>query len=153
LTWFDVRRDRVPVVRHDRPEIEHRDADVVLFSLVCGDERALHQSAPRDDEHMIPFALHVRAAERNHEVFALVLTLVVRLAIEVLVLEEEDGIVAPNRGSQQTGRVDGVRRKRDANAGAVREDALARLAVVRTAAAQVAADRRANDDRTRPVVA
>ena len=68
-------------------------------------------------------------------------------------LEEQHRIVAADRRAQQTRRVLRVRRIRDAEAGAVREDALARLAVVRCAAAQVAADRHANDHRAREVVA
>ena len=46
--------------------------------------------------------------------------------------------------------VDGIR---DADPGTVREDALAGLAVIRTAAAQVSADRHANDHRARKRVA
>ena len=71
----------------------------------------------------------------------------------MLVLEIQHRIVAANRRAQQAGRVDGVARERDAHAGAVRENADARLAVVRRAAAQVAADRHAHDHRARPVVA
>ena len=71
----------------------------------------------------------------------------------MLVLEEQHRIVAADRGPQQADGVDRGRRKRDADAGTVREDALARLAVVRAAAAQVPANRRADDERARKLVA
>ena len=67
----------------------------------------------------------------------------------MLVLEEQHRIVAADRGAQQARGVLGVRRECDADARAVREDALARLAVIRCAAAQIAADRHADDDRAR----
>ena len=70
----------------------------------------------------------------------------------MFVLEEHDRIVATDRGSKQTGRVHGVRGIRDADAGTVREDALARLAVIRSAAPQVSADRYSDDHRAGPVI-
>src|SRR2546428_11699276 len=133
---LDVRGDRVPVVRHDRPQVEHRDAEMILLRLLAGQDRSLHERAPRDDEDVIAFAAQARLAERDHEVFAGVLTFVVRLPVEVLVLEEQHRVVAANRRAQQAGRIDRVRRVHDANARAVREDALARLAVIRAAAAE-----------------
>ena len=101
----------------------------------------------------IAFAAQLCAAEGNHEVLAGVLALVVGLPVQVLVLEEQHRVVRTNRRPQQTGRVHGVRRIHDADPRAVHEDALARLAVVRPAAAQVAANRHANDHRARPPVA
>ncbi len=71
----------------------------------------------------------------------------------MFVLEKHHRVVAPNRGAQQPRGVGGGRRKRDADARAMREDAFARLAVVRTAALEIAADRHAHDHRTRIVVA
>ena len=124
-----------------------------FLGLVRGDERSLHQRAPGDDEHVGAVAAQARLAERNHEVFARVLALVVGLPVEVLVLEEQHRIVAADRRAQQPGGVDRVRRIGDADARAVREDALARLAVIRAAAAQVAADRHADDHRAREVIA
>src|SRR5437762_4484957 len=149
----DERGNRVPVVGHDRAQIEHRDADVILLRLLRRQERSLHERAPRDDEHMVAVAPQARLAERDHEVAAWVLALVVGLAVEMFVLEEEHRIVAADRRAQQARGIDGRRRIHDADAGAVREDALARLAVIRAAAAQVAADRHADHDGRRPVVA
>ena len=67
--------------------------------------------------------------------------------------QEHDRIVAANRRAQQPRGVHGRRRVRDPNPRTVRKDALARLAVIRPAAAQVAADRHADDHRTRELVA
>ena len=47
---LDVRGDRVPVVRHDRAQVEHRDADAVLLGLLRRQQRPLHQRAPGDDD-------------------------------------------------------------------------------------------------------
>ena len=94
-----VRGDRLPVVRHDRPQVEDRDADVVLFGLLRRQERSLHQRAPGDHQDVIAVASQVRLAERNHEVFAGVLALVVGLAVQVLVLEKQHRIVAADRRS------------------------------------------------------
>ena len=75
------------------------------------------------------------------------------LPVEVLVLAEQHRVVAADRRAQQPGRVLRVRREDDADARRVREDRDARLAVIRRAAAQVAADRHADHHRARPVVA
>ncbi len=92
-------------------------------------------------------------AERQHEVAAGIFAFAVRLPVQMFVLEEQHRVVAANRRAQETSRVGRIRRKRDAHARAVREDALARLAVVRAAALQVAANRHAHHHRTRVVVA
>ena len=120
------------------------------FSACCAaSSDALHERAPGDDDDVGALAADRGLAERNHVVGPGILALVVGLAVEVLVLEEQHRVVAADRRAQQAGRVLRVRRKRDADAGAVREDALARLAVVRRAAAQVAADRDADHHRAR----
>src|SRR4029079_19503239 len=87
-------------------------------------------------------AADCRLAERNHVVGSRVLTLVVGLPVEVLVLQEQDGGVASNRGSQKAGRITRVGGEDDTNAGAVRKDAFARLAVIRGAPPEVSTDRR-----------
>ena len=135
------RGDAVPVERGDRAQVDDHHADAVLLRLLRGEERALDQGAPGDDDDIGAFAADRGLAERHHVVAARVFALVVGLAVEVLVLEEQHRVVAADRRPQQPGRVLRVRRKHDADARAVREDALARLAVVRRAAAEVAADR------------
>ena len=67
-------------------------------------------------------------------------------------LEEHHRVVASDRSAQQAGRIDGVRRERDAYPRAVGEDAFSRLAVIRAAAAKVSADRDADDHRAGEVV-
>ena len=61
-------------------------------------------------------------------------------------LEEQDRVVAADRGAQQAGGVLRVRRKHDAQPGDVREDALAALRVIDGAAGEVSADGDANHD-------
>ena len=113
------------------------------FSACCAASSERCTSAPQvSTTTSVPSRRTRGLAERDHVVAAGILALVVGLAVEVLVLEEQDRVVAADRGAQQARRVLRVRRERDADAGAVREDALARLRVVRRAAAQVAADRR-----------
>src|SRR4051794_12334758 len=129
----DQRGDGVPVVRRDRPQVEHGGADAVTFGLVRGHERPLHERAPRNHDDIRTVAPQAGLAERDHEVFAGILGLVVRLPVQVLVLEKHHRVVAADGGPEQAGRVRRRRRKCDADPGAVREDALARLAVVRAA--------------------
>ena len=118
-----------------------------LLGHLRRDERALNQRAPRDDHDVCPLASLRRPAKRNHVVGARIGRLVVRLTVQVLVLEEHDRIVAADRRAQQAGGVLCGRRKCDAKSGAVREDALAGLAVIHAAAAQISADGDADDDR------
>ena len=65
----------------------------------------------------------------------------VGLAQQVLVLEEQHRVLAPERVAQQPGGVAGPRREGDEQPGDVGEDALAALAVPDGAAGEVAADR------------
>ena len=139
--------DAIPVIRHDGPQVEHRNADAVLFRLLCGENRTLHQRTPRQHDNVGAVATERALAKRDHVVGARIYTLVVRLAIQVLVLEEHHRVVAPYRRAQQSRRVHCIRREHDANTGRMREDRDAGLAVIRRAAAQVAADRDADDDR------
>ena len=70
---------------------------------------------------------------------------VVGLAIETLVLEEKHRVVAAYRRAQQTAGVESVRRHHHAEPGNVRELHLPALAVINSAAIQVAADGHAQD--------
>ena len=89
----------------------------------------------------------------NHVVGPGVDALVVRLAVEVLVLEEEHRVVAADRRPQEAVRVEGVRGHDDAQARDVRHEHGARLRVVDGAAADVAARRHADHDGRRERVA
>ena len=64
--------------------------------------------------------------------------------------EKQHRIVAADGGAQQAVGVEGVRRKDDAQAGDVGEDALAGLRVIDGAAGEIAADGHANHRRRRP---
>src|SRR5207302_4462776 len=65
-------------------------------------------------------------------------------AVKPFVLEEEYGIVAANRGAQQAGRIERIRRKHHAQAGNVGEDTFTALRVIKRPAGQIAADGYAN---------
>ena len=134
--------DAVPVVGHDGAKVDHHRADAVLLGLLRREQGSLHQRAIGEDDDIGAFAADRGLAERDHVLGARILALVVGLAVQVLVLEEQHRIVAADRGAEQARSVLRVRREHDADAGAVREDALAGLAVIRRAAAQVSADRR-----------
>ena len=72
-----------------------------MIGLLSREQRPLNESAPRHHHNVASVAAKAASAERDHEFAARVLALVVRLAIEVLVLEEEHRVVAANRGPQQ----------------------------------------------------
>src|SRR5439155_25098396 len=75
---------------------------------------------------------------------------VVHLAIEALVFEEEDGVLALERRPEQTGGIACTRRHDDEEPGDVREDVLAGLRVPDGAALEIAADRDAQHHRDGP---
>ena len=64
----------------------------------------------------------------------------------MLVLEEQHGIIGADRGTQQAAYVERSGRHHHAQAGNVREDHFAALAVIDRAAGEIAADRDANHD-------
>jgi hypothetical protein len=75
------------------------------------------------------------------------------LPIEVLVLEEQDGILGLEGAAQEAYRVLGARRESDEETRGMGEDRLAALGMPDGASSQVTADRRAHDQRAgkRPV--
>ena len=91
------------------------------------------------------FAHHARFAERNCEIRAGILRAIVGLAVEMLVLEEQHGIVGANGGAQQSADIERGGRHHHAQAGDVREDNFAALAVINGAAGEISADGNAND--------
>ena len=54
----------------DRAQVEHRRADPVLLGLLCREERALHERAPRHHHDVFAVADQRALAERDHEVRA-----------------------------------------------------------------------------------
>jgi hypothetical protein len=97
----------------------------LLLGHLRGDNGPLHQRTPRDDDHIGTVAALHGFAERNHVVRSRVLPFVVRLPVEMFVLEKHHRVIAPDGRAQQAGRVLRRRRECDAQAGAMREDALA----------------------------
>src|SRR5688500_2389211 len=77
---------------------------------------------------------------------------IVWLAIEPLVLEEQDGVVAADCGPQQPARIERIRGHNHSQTRYMCERDLAALAVVHRTAVKVAANWHANDDRTREAV-
>ena len=85
-------------------------------------------------------AHHARLAERYREIRARVRRAIVGLAIEMLVLEEEHGIVRAHGRAQQAAEIERRGRHHHAQPGNVRERHLAALAVIDRAAGQISAD-------------
>ena len=104
--------------------VEH-GADAVLLRLLRGQQRTLHQRSPRQHHDVVAIALDGRTAERNHVVRAGIFAFVVRLPIEVLVLQEEHRVVAPDCRPQQSRGVLSVRGERDSDSRAMRKNTFA----------------------------
>ena len=82
------------------------------FSACCAARSDRCTSAPHVmTSDVRALAPHRRLAERHHVVGPGILALVVGLAVEVLVLEEQHRIVAADRRPQEAGGVLGVRRE------------------------------------------
>ena len=93
----------------------------------------------------VPGLHYFGLAERHHVVRAGIRRAAVGLAIEPLVFEEKDGIVAADGGAQQAGGVERVRWKHHPQPGNVGKDTLAALRVIDGSAGKVAANGHAND--------
>ena len=107
-------------------------------------QRARHDSAVGDHGQIGSRVHDLGLAERNHVIRSGIRGAAIGFAIQTLVLEKQHRIVAANRRAQQAGGIKRIRRKHHAQAGNVREDALAALRVINRAAGQVSADRDAN---------
>src|ERR1700691_5253736 len=95
---------------------------------------------------------NLRLAERNHVIGPGIRRAAVGLAIEALVFEKQDGIVAANGGAQQSGGIERVRGKYYAQPGNMREHALAALRVIDRASGKISADGHANHNRAREYI-
>ena len=102
--------------------------------LGCRYFRAMHHGAVGDDADVGAFAHHARLAKRNREIRARILGAIVGLAVEMLVLEEQHRIIAANGRAQQAANIERRRRHHHAQAGNMREDDFAALAVIDRAA-------------------
>src|ERR1041385_7656402 len=88
---------------------------------------------------------YFRFSERDCEVGTGMRRAVVRFSIKPLMFEEEYRIVGADGGAEQAARVEGRRWEHNAQARDVREHHLAGLAVIDSAAVEIAADRNADD--------
>jgi hypothetical protein len=139
----EVRRDGVPVVGHDRPEIQHRRL-TPSFSALLGATSARCTTAPHgDDQHVVALATDAALPNGTMKFFAGILALVVGLPVEVLVLEEQHRIVAPDRRPQQSGGVLAFEGTRCGCPGSARRCSRP-TGCDTAAAAQIAADRHAH---------
>src|SRR2546426_11918979 len=93
--------DRRPIVRKQAAQIDDLDADALLLGLLCSDERPLDQRAVSDYGKVLSLPHSLRFTKRDHEIVLRILRLVVGLAIEMLVLKKQHGIVTANRRAQQ----------------------------------------------------
>ena len=103
------RRDQVTVPRHEGPEVDDLElaAELGLHPL-GGDERLLDHRAPGHHREVAAGPPDRAPAERDHVLGRRVRVARVRLAQEVLVLEEQHRVLAAERGAQQP---DGVARR------------------------------------------
>src|SRR5712664_2384811 len=132
--------DGVPIVGGERAEVDDFNGDAFALKLRGGDFGAMHDGAEGDDADFRAFLDEAGFAEGNGVVGPGIFRAIVGLAVEMLVLEEHHRIVAADRGAEKAGNVEGGGRHDHAQAGAMREDGFAALAVVNAAAGEVAAD-------------
>ena len=123
--------DRVPVEWHQRAQVDDAHADVLPLGLLRREERALDERAPGNHGDVATLAANRGAREGNRVIGPGIGALVVGLAVQVLVLEEQHRIVAADGRAEQTRRIERIGRIDNPQARAVGEDALARLRVIR----------------------
>ena len=107
----------------------------------------MHHRAVGDDADVAALFYDAGLAERNRKIGPGMLRAVVRLAVEMLVLEEHHRVVAADGCAQKTRDVQRRGRHHHTQARAVRKYRFAALAVIHPPAGQVAADGHANDHR------
>src|ERR1700676_92427 len=140
--------DGFPIVGRERAQVHDFDGDAFAKQLRGGYLCAVYQGTVRDDADLGAFRNHASFAERDGVIGAGVFGAIVGLAIEMLVLEKHDRIVAADSGAEKTGDIKSRGRHHDAEAGAMGENRFAALAVVDGAASQIAANRYPNDNRS-----
>src|SRR5882724_1736431 len=100
----------------------------------------MDQGAVGDDAYIGAFSYRARLPKGNCKIRPGIFRAVVGLAVEVFVLEEQDRVITADSRTQEAGYVQGGGRHHHAEAGTVREDRFAALAVIDAAAGEVAAD-------------
>src|SRR5882724_7722801 len=100
----------------------------------------MHQGAVGDDAEVAALFDRAGLAKGNRKIGTGILRAVVRLTVEMFVLEEHHWVVAADGSAQKTGDVQRRGRHYHAQAGAMGENRFATLAVIDAATGEVAAD-------------
>ena len=87
------------VPRDERSQVEHLDLEALLRELVRGLGRRVHHRAPGDDDRVVAGPVDVGVAERDR--VPLLRHLALDAAVQVLVLEEEDGVRILDRATRE----------------------------------------------------
>ena len=144
MIFADGGGDRFPIVGRERAKVDDFDGDAFALELRGSDFGAMHDGAVGDDADVGAFFDEAGFAERDGVIGTGIFGAIVRLAVEMFVLEEHHRVVAADRGAQQAGNVERGGGHDDAQARAMREDRFAALAVIDAAAGEIAADGDAN---------
>jgi len=120
-------QDEFRVERHQRPGVDHLDFDAVPGEDVGRRQRLRHHARPGDQRGVRAGAFHVGPAQFDHVIAGGHGPLG---HVELLVLDEDDGIVVPHGALQQPLGVEGRGGGGDLEAGDVAEDGLEALRVL-----------------------
>src|SRR5262249_1595197 len=93
--------NRLPVIGRQRPQIDDLHRYAFSIQLCGGHIRTVHQRTIGDDAYIAAFTRNLSLAEWDGEVRSGIWEAIVRLAVKVLVFEEEDGIIAADCGAQK----------------------------------------------------
>ena len=145
MRFADAGGDGFPVIGREGAQVNDFDGDAVAFKSGGGDFGAVNDGAVSDDADLRACFDDPGFTEGDRVVGAGIFGAVVGLAVEMLVLEEHHRVITADGGAQQAGDIHRGGRHHDAQAGAVREDRLAALAVIDGAARKITADGYAKD--------
>ena len=134
------RGDRFPIVRRQGTKIDDLDRNALALELRRGHFRAVHDGSVGHDAYVAAFLHKASLTERHGVIRAGVFRAIVRLPVEMFVLEEHHRIVAADGGAQESRYVQRRRRHDHAQARTMRENRFTALAVINTATGKIAAD-------------
>ena len=104
--------NRLPIKRRERAKIDNFHGDTFAFEVRRGNFGAMNHGAVRDDANVVAFPHDTSAPKWNGVIRAGVGRAVVRLAIQMLVFQEQHGVIATNRRPQHaaygSSAVDGI---------------------------------------------
>jgi hypothetical protein len=139
--------DTIHVERLDAPKIQNLDIYSILLGGDLGRvEAAFHQRPARHDREIRAFPDDPGLAERDHVLRSRVASFVVDLPVQMLVLEEDHGILAPDRRAEQAVGVLGGSGHDDTETRCVCKEGLTGLGVIGPASLQVSTVGNAHDD-------